>query len=360
MKNQRDKLRSKVDMFAKRPRMEWFNDSVTNIYVWKRLPDLGTPNQEIINDYLTHFPMFDQLVQQIVAARFASDRKNCFTWLRADSDWGKGIFTSALSELGLLVDLSPKEVEKAFEGAPMAKDQSLFIFAFVVCFNEFKGVKSELKQMEKELPISPKNQLAQTVDIYHKLFTSAESVESLVGENGVEDQFANRFSYLAGHNSIKLRPMFKKYGRNPYFTAVKQHMAKRINELVDHYISLGQEQSVIEADKFTDHFHDEYGIGRTFERISENIPNIIQSFKEWIIKTHSADNPSKVTCLYKDEHFYYLTTPSKIYGDWLEDTASRSERITLSKKKNEIIKAMGEESRPYFNGRQLRALQFTL
>ena len=360
MKNQRDKLRSKVDMFAKRPRMEWFNDSVTNVYIWKRLPDLGAPDQEIINDYLNHFPMFDQLVQQIVAARFASDRKNCFTWLRADSDWGKGIFTSALRDLGLLVELSVAETEKAFEGAPMAKDATLFTHAFIVCFNEFKMVKSELKQIENELPISPKNQLMQTVDIYHKLFTSAESVDSLVGESGVEDQFANRFSYIDGKGAINDRPMFMSAGKFRYFNAVKQHVANRINQLVDHYVTLGEDESRIEADKFVDAFHQRYGISQTFERISANIPTIIQSFKEWVIKRHSAAMPGTETCLYKDADFYYLTTPSKIYSDWLDDTASRSEKITLSKKKNEIIKALGQDDRPRFNGRQIRAVKFTL
>jgi len=55
-------------------------------------------------------------------------------------------------------------------------------------------VKSELKQLQSQITLSPKNQLSCTVEIFAKVFTSAESVGSLVTENGVEDQFANRMS----------------------------------------------------------------------------------------------------------------------------------------------------------------------
>ncbi|AFC22698.1 putative primase [Vibrio phage vB_VchM-138] len=360
MKNQRDKLRSTVDMFAKRPRMEWFSDSVTNVYVWRPLPKMKEPDPVIINDYKQHFPMVDNLLRQIVAARFASDRKKCFTWLKADSDWGKGIFTSVLEELGLLVELSVKETEKAFEGAPMAKDGSLFIHAFVVCFNEFKMVKSELKQIENKLPISPKNQLMQMVDIYHKLFTSAESVDSLVGEAGVEDQFANRFSYIEGNGSISVRHVFTTEGKFKYYNAVKSYIANFINTEVNRYIALGKDGSKIEADKFVESFHHEYGIGRTFERISENMPDLVAAFKSWVINKYAAPMPGTETHLYRDENFYYLTSASKIFGDWLDETASRSERFTLGKKKNEVIGMLGVEDRPRFNGKQLRAIKFSI
>lgn len=361
--NQRDRLRSKVDMFATRPRMEWSSDSVTNIFVWNKIPYLGTPDKNIIDDYLIHFPMFEPLLEQIVAARFASDRKNAFTWLRADSDWGKGIFTSVLKDLALLVELSVTEVEKAFEGAPMAKDAPLFTHAFTVCFNEFKKVKSELKQIESELPISPKNQLGQTVDIYHKLFMSAESVDSLVGEAGVEDQFANRFSYIDGKGSIVERHMFLAVGKFRYFTAVKQHVAIRVSEMVKSYVSLGEDQARVEADKFLDHFHNKYGISQTFERISSNLPSIIQSFKEWVIATHTAPIAGTETHLYKDEHFYYLTSSSKVFTDWTDSTASRSERITLNKKKNEILNILsnGLGVKQYMlNNTNKKALRFNL
>lgn len=362
MKNQRDKLRSKVDMFAKRPRMEWFNDSVTNVYIWKSLPTHVEPDAQVVADYLDHFPMCDNLLQQIVAARFASDRKNCFTWLRADSDWGKGVFTSALRDLGLLVELSVAETEKAFEGAPMAKDASLFTHSFVVCFNEFKMVKSELKQIENELPISPKNQLMQTVDIYHKLFTSAESVDSLVGESGVEDQFANRFSYIDGKGSINQRPMFGSAGKFPYFESVKAHIARRVNQLVDHYIALGEYDSRIAADKFVDSFHKQYGIAQTFERISANIPTIIEAFKEWVIATYTAPIPGTETILYMDDNHYYLKSPVATFDRWLDDTMSRSERFTIGKKKREILNMMavdGDSKGYSVNGRKIKAVKFT-
>ena len=362
MKNQRDKLRSRVDMFAKRPRMEWFNDSVTNVYIWHPVKADCEPQQQIVEDYIQHFPMCDNLLQQIVAARFASDRKNCFTWLRADSDWGKGLFTGALRDLGLLVELSVAETEKAFEGSPMAKDASLFTHAFIVNFNEFKMVKSELKQIENELPISPKNQLMQTVDIYHKLFTSAESVDSLAGEAGVEDQFANRFSYIDGKGSIGQRHMFNTVGKHVYFKSVKAMIANRINELVTYYVSLGEEESCIQADRFVDEFHSKYGIGQTFERVSSNLPNIVQSFKEWVISTHTAAFHGAETDLYFHEGAYFLKRSASIFERWVDETYGRAEKFTILKKKKEILHQMGE-GKPVtvhrINGRGIKSLRFT-
>lgn len=363
MKNQRDKLSSTVDMFASRPRMEWSNDSVKNVYIWRPLPMVGDIDQTILNDYKQHFPMCDNLLRQIVAARFASDRKKCFTWLKADSDWGKGVLTSALEELGLLVELSVAETEKAFEGAPMAKDASLFTHAFVVCFNEFKMVKSELKQIENKLPVSPKNQLMQTVDIYHKLFTSAESVDSLVGEYGVETQFQNRFSYIEGCGSISIRDVFTGQGKYRYFNTVKAYIAKFINNEVQRYIAMERETAIIEADKFVESFHRDHGIAQTFEGINDNLPSLIQSFKEWVIKVHAAPMPGTETYLYNDDSFYYMKSPSKLFNDWLEQTTSRSERMTLGKKKNDILNMMSPDGRVMshrVNGIGFKGLKFEM
>lgn len=361
MYNQRDKLSSTVDMFANRPRMEWTNDSVKNVYVWKPLPNFGEINKEVVEDYKNHFPMCDLLIRQIVASRFASDRKKCFTWLKADSDWGKGILTSALEDLGLLVELSVTETEKAFEGAPMAKDASLFTHAFVVCFNEFKVVKSELKQIENKLPVSPKNQLMQMVDIYHKLFTSAESVDSLVGEYGVEMQFANRFTYIEGKGEINIRPVFNRIGKFNYFKNVKAYIARLINEEVDKYIAMGKEQATVTSDEVVENFHRNYGIDQAFDRVAKNVPEIIESFKDWLIQNHYAPFPGAESFLYHDDQFYYVKSPSKVFNDWLDDTAPRSEKMTLLKRKNDILETMsggGKITGHRVNGKLVRSLKF--
>ena len=131
--------------------------------------------------------------------------------------------------------------------------------------------------------------------------------------------------------------MFASTGKFKYFESVKAHIARRVNQLVDYYIALGEYESRIAADKFADSFHKQYGIGQTFERISANIPTIIDSFKEWVIATYSSQMPGLETFLYRDSDYYYLKSSSKIYNDWLEQAASRSYSIALGKKKNDIF-----------------------
>ena len=65
-------------------------------------------------------------------------------------------------------------------GAPVGLSADNFKRAIVLWVDEFKSVKSELKQLQNEIELSPKNQVRQSVAIYTKLFTSAESVASLV------------------------------------------------------------------------------------------------------------------------------------------------------------------------------------
>ena len=68
----------------------------------------------------------------MVAARFSQDRKKAFLWLKAPSDWGKGILMDALADLGLVVYISVKEVERMFDGNPVGKSMQDFKRAFVL------------------------------------------------------------------------------------------------------------------------------------------------------------------------------------------------------------------------------------
>lgn len=343
--NQRERLDIRVDMFAKRPRAEWHPDKVTIVYTWKDLPVLAfNENDEVITDYKQHFPELDDLLQMIVASRFASNRKHFYTWLQCPSDWGKGFFTGILKKLGLLVELSVSECEKAFEGAPLGRDATEFTRSLIVLFDEFKIVKSELKQLENEIPITPKNQLRQMVEVFTKLFTSAEGVESLAGENGVEDQFANRFSYIDGRGQINNRTLFSTIGGSVYADAVTAYVAKRVNTLIGEFVQMGEKEATIRADKVGREFHDRRNIGNKFERVSQNIPMMVTDFKNWVIdRYHNGGFNTSATVLRYEDGFYYLKSPARILGEWIEETSSKSERFTLSKKKQDILNMMSDE-----------------
>ena len=364
MYNQRDRLEVRVDMFATRPRVEWHPEKVTVVHTWSPLPVINDNiRDDIINDYKQHFPEVDRMLEFIIASRFASNRKHFYTWLQCPSDWGKGFFTGILNKLGVLVELSVTECEKAFEGSPLGRDASEFTRAFVILFDEFKSIKSELKQLENEIPITPKNQLKQSVEVFTKLFTSAEGVESLAGENGVEDQFANRFSYIDGNGQINKRELFNSVGGATYARTITAWVARRINELVDQYVALGHEEACNIADNHGRDFHNLYNIGQKFERISENIPTMVSDFRDWLVEKHQP-RMGVSTCLHYEDGFYYLKSASKMVGEWIEETASRSEMFTLKKKKTEILKALSDDGQGVKNqrvaGKQIKSIRFAL
>ena len=59
---------------------------------------------------------------------------------------------------------------------------SNFKRAFILAVDEFKSARSELKQLQSEISLSPKNQLSQSVEVFAKLFLSAEEVPSFASE----------------------------------------------------------------------------------------------------------------------------------------------------------------------------------
>ncbi|MCK5126811.1 MAG: PriCT-2 domain-containing protein [candidate division Zixibacteria bacterium] len=366
MVNQRERLDMQVDMFAAKPRMNWSPEKVTAVMVWDKLtaPDVE-PAKNVIDDYKSHFPMVGDILDQIVASRFASNRKNFYIWLQCDSDWGKGLFTGILAELGILTELSVRECEKAFDGEPLARDASEFTRAFILLFDEFKNVKSELKQLEDTLPISPKNQLRQTVQLFTKLFTSADGVESLAGENGVEDQFANRFSYAKGSGSIKKRELFNSIGRSVYAKHLKNWLGNEINRRVNEYVSMGKYAATCNADNFGDGFHERYGIDKQFDRLSASVPRLSENFKEWAISNHTVGFEGAMgNCVRAGGGNYYLKSVGKLFGDWVGDSLSRSEMATVSKNKSNILKAMcvdGDGVKSHrINGSVVRSIKFKL
>ncbi len=248
--NQRDAVEWHVDMFAKAARMELVEDRVSITLTHRPLTvDASDADDTVMADYREHFPELDDVLAFIVAGRFALDRKKAYLWMQCASDWGKGLLLGALSDLGLVVQMSTTEIEAAFDGKPVGRRPEDFKRAFVLAVDEFKSVKSELKQLQSEMWIAPKHQLTAKVDLYTKLFLSAENVASLVSDHGVEDQFANRMSIITASGNITARPMFDGDG-GAYFRAIRAHIGSEINRLVADYQRLGRHGAELRASVF--------------------------------------------------------------------------------------------------------------
>ena len=178
-RRQRTALNQRVDMFIEKSTISMHPSYADVMFKYKSLT-AGDVDQTVVDmvmaDFTEHFTLFDYFIEAVIAARFAPDRRNAFMWLQACSGWGKGLLIAAFAELGLVIEMSVKEVESAFEGKAVGASPIDFIHAWLLVIDEFKSIKSEVKQLNNTIMLSPKFQLKGKAPVYFKLFTSAEDV----------------------------------------------------------------------------------------------------------------------------------------------------------------------------------------
>ncbi len=208
----------------------------------------------IIDDYKEHFKELDDVLDVMLAARFGADRKKAYLWMKCISDWGKSFFfVGVLGSLGITTMLKEKELKKAMGGDPSGLMGDDFYTSWITIFEEFKGAVSELKDITHSLILAPKGQARVEVDLYAKVFLSAENVNSLVGDSGAEKQFANRFMMMDLDGVLTERDLYNK-NNNYYRDVIRWYVYDYILKGVKHYLSLGENKSSIKANEVLNKF----------------------------------------------------------------------------------------------------------
>lgn len=309
----------------------------------------GPIDEAVVSDYREHWGQVDRFLDLLAAARFAAARKKAYLWLKADSDWGKGVIEGVLSNLGLVVSTSAAEIEKVFTGGPVGRQLNDFKRSWVLLVNEFKSNKAVLKMLEQTISFAPKNQPVVSAELFLKLFTSAELVDSLGSEaSGIEDQFANRFSMIKASGSIDSRPLFDA-SRKKYLDSLTNFFARELNRRVAEYQALGRDDAADKGDKTVNAFHREFGISKEYKRLSGKIEDMSRDFLDWILDEYlsakdkqglfgaggaltKAEREVMERSIVVDEHgqkHLYVKQPAKLRGVWLEETFNQAERGKL-------------------------------
>lgn len=350
--NQRESVEWRVDMFADEPRMDINEDIVKVILTHKPFRVDGSYSQRIIDDYKKHFTRLDEFLKLIAMAKFAIDRKKAYLWIHASSDWGKGmLINGVLGSLGAVVETSTKEIETLFEGRPVGKSPIEFKRCCALVVDEFKSVKSELKQLQNTMTLSPKNQLSSTVEIFAKVFMSAESVNSLVTENGVEDQFANRMSIFEEHGSIESRALWATEGKARYTENVRSYAAHFLNTEIARLQSLGREAATAEADQWLVDFHGRYGIGNTHGRFSDTLLTVAKDMIEWINRPANRTGLEQSGKLVADGGEWYLCHPGTVISEYIDGHYDSTERGAYMKRKRDLQALLSADGRGVVNHR---------
>jgi len=208
----------------------------------------------------------------------------------------------------------------------------------VFFIDEFITVKSELKQLQSEITLSPKNQLACSVEVFAKLFLSAESVNSLVSENGVEDQFANRMSIFEETGSLVTRPLYIKKGNSVYFNSVLAYTVRQINGQIEDMQSRGRAIAEMTAETWLNDFIKRYGLDTKYDRLSESLPNFALEIAQYFCDF--SDEFLTIT-----ENGCFLSRPGKALETFLNLNFDKSEIPALRKKKEELLKSLSDDGK---------------
>lgn len=329
--------------------------------------------EAILADYLEHWPMFEEFLDLLAAARFAAARKKAYLWLRAESDWGKGLLLGVLERLGLVTELTVTQLEKVFNGDPVGLQMTDLLRSWVLSFNEFKSAKAELKQIEQSIQFSPKNLPICRAELYLKLFLSAEHVESLASvESGAEDQFCNRFALVEPEGTIDARPLLTA-SRGRYRDVLAGHVAAGLNRRVREYLELGKRGSEDRGDQVVADFHQRHGLGNRFTRLSQKLPGLCCEFREWVMahwlsaEEKIADDDQGLRALSRHERLVhehglesasvlFVKSPNALLSAWLEAEFNTAERGKLTWKRADFLKHLPQIQRVRFHGPQLKVM----
>lgn len=309
-----------------------------------------------VQDYHAHFPHFDELLELVAAARFASDGREAFFWLKAVSSFGKnfltdGVFGKGLdgAGLGITMQLSMDAITAAMEGKPSPINPDEHAGAWILFCDEFKAVSGSLKELNNTLRVSPKNRMQGELRLYLKWFASDEDAPSM-SQGGVDRQLANRFSFWEV-NSGKLtdRALYQE-SSNTYLNSVRKYVAEKLNELVIKYQELGFHASQDAANKAMQAFHSKYNIAKVFGLLDDELALVAQEFTQYIADAVRSDivdlhASRELQNLYEDTLFGSTSTQDPVYWLCLKNPEKHLETFIKKKKgQSEVVKYMNRKS----------------
>ncbi|EHM9420452.1 hypothetical protein KHA82_004341 [Salmonella enterica subsp. enterica serovar Infantis] len=332
-------VRLDVDMFATDPRVELVGETVTFVRPHAPYP-VANADSDVVADWLVHFPQCHEFLDALVAARFASSRKNAYLFFRAQSDWGKGLLFGAggvLSRLGATVELSEGELLNILSGANSGVTASHFMGALALIVNECTRVTKKHFRLEESLALTPKYLTTQCVNLYMKIFTSADPIPGLSDSDGIDPQVANRFSMLDLQGDIKTRPLFLS-DKGRYVDSLTSFFAAELNARVASYQAKGFETARRDADHVLAAFTTAHGLANAAGLITDAYDEIRA---EWVAFVHGrvADgHPDFLT--FESKAGLVLRSPVGCWGkflDWYVDKSEPLRRARLMHDRDLII-----------------------
>lgn len=275
---------------------------------------------EIVSDYLQHFKELPNILEWIVACRFTNNRRQSYLHLKIPAGFGKSFFIGILSSLGMIAKCRYDDFKSPSSLKPQEFENSLSMI-----IDEFTVFKKEFKDYTNTMILDPKYELRTEVQLFSKIFLSAESSNSFSG--GVDAQITDRMNVIDKSNSVKLdyRDKYMQYGNMLYFNCMKHYIYKTITDKIEYYIQQGELESSNQAEQVLKNFYKKHKL---------NAENIVDAIK--------VNFYTKIYELFDADEYDLINTDAKIK----KNIITTLDYIHIKQVKStfeDIIKCFGED-----------------
>lgn len=305
-------------------------------------------DEDIVNDFKEHFDI-DTMLDFILAARFG-DTKKAYMWFRAPSDFGKSFFFQGiLGDLGITTVITESELKQSYKGSPSGWNIEMFKNSFLLFVDEFSSNVKEFKNITHELSFSPKYRGKVSVDVFAKIFASAENVRSLNADGYIEEQYLNRFTFWREEKG-KLTDR-KKYVDNQlkYKKVIQWYTYNYLNKKINEYIELGEYESHNQANRELTRIIKSKPMKNT-SNIEALINERLENFKQDYLYNKNENYEFNLI----KNHFLtyndcvYISNKGKVVEYFLKHYFDNTENQIVKHKEHNVILCLIDENRKQF------------
>lgn len=255
-----DMIKTKVDPFQTEKvifkRFDRTLELITNELLIKETRlESGTTEETyetIIEDYKEHFKDLDKFLDWIIACRFTNNRRSSYLHFWVEAGFGKSFLSACFKECGIVTECRYEDFKSPSSLSPFELRNS-----WIILIDEFTIFKKEFKNLTNELIVDAKNQLRTIVDVYAKVFLSAEQSPSF--EDGVDKQITDRVQQIRPETiPLEKREKYINYGNSLYLQCLSRYIYLYLKKEIKKYKSLGKIGADKEATKILNEFLKEY------------------------------------------------------------------------------------------------------
>lgn len=321
----------RVCMFSKEIHTQQEKDKLVIVYPFNLLPT-GHIDYLVIEDYKQHYTELDEFIEWLVAARFASDRREAYLYFLASSSFGKGLlFTGILKDrLGLVTEIKESDLIKISKSEPVGLSPDDMLNSWILLINELGFLPSAVKELESRIRLNPKHKALTNASVYAKVFCNASDMglQAFTGTSGVSDELKNRFSFIEHKKVITDRPLFNK-DKKHYINSLANYISDKINKQVKRYRKLKEAKATLLADQTLTAFKVKHCISRKYT--GEDWQMLADEFKDWLISSNRIHGHHK-------DNLYLITQISMNFEEFINQNYPKHQKNYYIKLEYQIVR----------------------